>query len=137
MKFLIVIAASFAAAGVFGVTPAAAADSFTCTDRTGGVSGVPGSITALRAAHHDGYDRLVFEFAPTAAGAIPAYHLTQQASAKFTKDPSGMPANLQGSAGLRAGFQNTTVAPGAPTDLQPGLPVIREAAKLGDFERVS
>ena len=137
MKLLIALAAAASAATITGLATASADSSFACTDRTGGVSGVPGQITAVRAAHHDGYDRIVYEFAPSAAGAIPAYRLTQQASATFHKDPSDLLANLDGSAGIRAVFQNTTVASSAPSDLKAGLPVIREAARLGDFERVS
>ena len=137
MKLLIALAAAASAATITGFATVSADSSFACTDRTGGVNGVPGQITAVRAAHHDGYDRIVFEFAPSAAGAIPAYRLTQQASATFHKDPSDLLANLDGSAGIRAVFQNTTVASSAPSELKAGLPVIREAAKLGDFERVS
>ena len=137
MKSLIAFAAAAGAATLTGMVSASADSSFTCTDRTGGINGVPGQITAVRAAHHDGYDRIVFEFAPSAAGAIPAYRLAQQASATFHKDPSDLLANLDGSAGIKAVFQNTTVASTAPSDLKAGLPVIREAAKIGDFERVS
>ena len=137
MKWLIALAAAASAATITGLATASADNSFACTDRTGGVGGVPGQMTAVRAAHHDGYDRLVFEFAPSAAGAIPAFRLTPQASSSFEKDPSGLPVALQGSAGIKAVFQNTTVSAGAPSDLKAELPVIREAAKLGDFERVS
>lgn len=137
MKSLIALAAAASAATITGIVTASADAPFACTDRSGGINGVPGQITSVRAAHHDGYDRLVFEFAPFAAGAIPTYRLTQQASSTFHKDPSDLPVTLEGSAGIKAVFQNTTVAAGVPSDLKAELPVIREAAKLGDFERVS
>ena len=140
MKFLTALGAGLGAAvlaTVGSLTTAAAADTFSCADRVGGVGGVPGSITAVRAAHHEGYDRVVFEFAPGAAGGLPSYRLAQQASANFKKDPSDLPVSLRGSAGLRAVFQNTTIAASVPSDLVPELPVIREVAELGEFERVS
>ncbi|MDQ6720591.1 MAG: hypothetical protein M3003_07330, partial [Candidatus Dormibacteraeota bacterium] len=91
-QLLISIAAATAAA--FGGVVTASADTqgpFTCTNRSGGIAGVPGSVSAIRVAHHVGYDRLVIEFAPSAAGAIPAYTLTRQASSTFIRDASGQP----------------------------------------------
>ncbi len=115
---------------------AAAGDpvAFTCTDRSGGVAGTAATVTALRIAHHDGYDRLVIGFATS--NTIPQYQLTQQATSHFMRDASGQPVTLDGSAGLRVVLRNAEITPGVPTDLKPELPAIREVAQIGNFERV-
>jgi len=79
--------------------------SFTCTSKSGGLSGAPGTVASIRVAHHDGYDRLVIEFAPSAAGAVPAYTLTPQASSISSRDASGQSLKLDGSAGVKAGLR--------------------------------
>jgi hypothetical protein len=107
---------------------------FTCTDRSGGVAGTAATVSAVRIAHHDGYDRLVIGFATS--NTMPQYQLTQQATSHFVRDASGQPVTLDGSAGIRAVLWNADITPGAPTDLKPALPSIREVAQIGNFERV-
>lgn len=138
-QLLISFAAATVATALGGIVTASAdtLGPFSCAGRSGGVSGVPGTVASIRAVHHDGYDRLVIEFAPSAAGALPAYSLTPQASSTFTRDASGQPVRLDGSAGIKAVFRNTTEGSGAPSDLKPALPAIREVANTGDFERVT
>lgn len=125
-------------AGAMTLTAAnASADSlgpFTCTDRSGGVAGAAATVYDVRVAHHDGYDRLVIGF-PTAT-TMPQYQLTQQATAHFVRDASGQPVTLNGSAGIRVVLRNTDIVNGAPSDLTPNLPEIREVAQIGNFERV-
>ena len=115
---------------------------FTCQDLAGGSSPGPAMrLTAVRVAHQAaGDDRIVFEFAapPGVTPFIPAYTVQRQASAKFIKDPSGQDVTLQGSSGLRiimhgaSGVDSYT----GPTDLTPGLPVLKEVERLGDYEAV-
>lgn len=138
-QLLISLAAASAAVALSGMVTASADNlgAFTCTNRAGGVAGVPGTVASIRVAHHDGYDRLVFEFAPSSAGAIPAYSLTQQASSTFTRDASGQSVTLDGSAGVKAVFHNTNVGSGVPGDIKAGLPAVREVTNIGDFERVT
>jgi len=115
----------------------ASADSlgaFTCTDKSGGVDGAAATVYDVRVAHHDGYDRLVIGF-PT-ANAMPQYQLTQQATAHFVRDASGQPVVLSGSSGIRLVIRNAEIANGAPSDIRPNLPAIREVAQIGNFERV-
>jgi hypothetical protein len=115
----------------------ASADSlgaFACTDRSGGVAGAAATVYDVRVAHHDGYDRLVIGL-PT-ANAMPQYQLTQQATAHFVRDASGQPVVLSGSAGIRLVIRNADIVNGAPSDVKPNLPAIREVAQIGDFERV-
>jgi hypothetical protein len=136
-QLLISFAAATAAVAISGIVTASADPGFTCANKSGGVAGAPGTVSALRVAHHDGYDRLVFEFAPTAAGAVPEYSLTRQNSSSFTRDASGQTVRLDGSAGIRTVFRNTSVGSGVPSDVKSGLPAIREVANIGDFERVT
>jgi hypothetical protein len=107
---------------------------FTCADRSGGVAGTAATVSAIRIAHHDGYDRLVIGFATS--NTMPQYQLTQQATSHFVRDASGQPVTLQGSAGIKAVLRNADITPGAPTDLKPELPAIHEVAQIGNFERV-
>lgn len=136
-QLLISLAAATAAAAISGIVTASADTGFTCANKSGGVTGAPGTVSALRVAHHDGYDRLVFEFASTAAGAIPEYSLSQQNSSSFTRDASGQTVRLDGSDGIRTVFRNTSVGSGVPSDVKSALPAIREVANIGDFERVT
>jgi len=115
---------------------------FSCLDHSGGTdSGSVMQLTAVRVAHQlGGYDRIVFEFAPQAGGTahIPAYTVARQASAKFVKDPSGLPVTMRGSAGLRIVFHGASGATSynGSRDLTPNLPVVQEVEQLGDFEAV-
>jgi hypothetical protein len=136
---LIRLTAGALAAGAVTFTGAlpASADSlgpFTCTDWSGGVAGTAATVSSVRIAHHDGYDRLVIGFATS--NTMPQYQLTQQATSTFVRDASGQPVTLAGSAGIRAILRNADITSGAPTDLKPGLPAIREVAQIGNFERV-
>jgi hypothetical protein len=97
-------------------------------------------LTAVRVAHQSGFDRIVFEFAPQAGATahIPAYTVSRQASAKFVKDPSGLPVTMRGSAGLRIVFHGASGATSysGSRDLIYSLPVVQEVEQLGDFEAV-
>jgi hypothetical protein len=114
---------------------------FSCLDHSGGVNSGPAmQLTAVRVAHQQGFDRIVFEFAPPAGAAahIPAYTVSRQGSAKFIKDPSGMPVSMRGSAGLRMVFHGASGVDSysGPRDITPSLPVVQEVEQLGDFEAV-
>jgi hypothetical protein len=119
-----------------GVTQVSAADlpAFTCTDKPGGAASAAATVSDVKVAHHDGYDRLVIGFAT--ASAMPQYQINQQATAHFVRDASGQPVNLNGAAGLRVVLRNADIVSGAPSDLKPNLPEIREVAQIGNFERV-
>lgn len=124
-------------------TQPAATDSgsFACLDHSGGTDTGPAmQLTAVRVAHQPGFDRIVFEFAPQAGATahIPAYTVSRQASAKFVKDPSGMPVTMRGSAGLRIVFHGASGATSynGSRDLISNLPIVQEVEQLGDFEAV-
>jgi hypothetical protein len=114
---------------------------FSCLDHSGGTNSGPAmQLTAVRVAHQTGFDRIVFEFAPPAGATahIPAFTVSRQASAKFIKDPSGMPVTMQGSAGLRIvlhGASGATSYNGSRDQIAK-LPVVQEVEQLGDFEAV-
>jgi hypothetical protein len=133
---LALLGAAGGAALTVGLAQASAADlpAFTCTDRSGGTSGVTGTVTRLQVAHHSGYDRLVIGFATSSA--VPQYEIRRQASSTFTRDASGQPVTLDGSAGFRAVLRGADITNGVPGDLKPGLPEIREVENIGNFERV-
>ena len=114
---------------------------FSCVDHGGGTDSGPAmQLTAVRVAHQTGYDRIVFEFAPQAGATahIPAYTVSRQASAKFVKDPSGLPVTMRGSAGLRIVFHGASGATSytGSRDQIVNLPVVEEVEQLGDFEAV-
>ena len=124
------------AVAITGMVQASAQDlpAFTCTDKSGGSGSAAGTVSDVRVAHHNGYDRLVIGF-PT-ANAMPQYQLNRQTTAHFVRDASGQPVTLQGSAGIRLVLRNSDIVSGSPSDLKPNLPEIREVAQIGNFERV-
>src|SRR5207247_4352815 len=127
------LALTAGAATLIGILPASA-DSlggFTCADEAGGVAGAAGTVYDIRAAHHDGYDRLVIDFPAT--NSMPQYQLNRQATAHFVRDASGQPVTLNGSAGIRVVLRNADIVNGAPSDLNPNLPEIRDVALIGHF----
>ncbi len=116
-----------------GSTPPAA-----CAPATGGSAAVSPLVTAIRAAHHPGYDRLVIEFS---GGAVPQYRI--EVATSFTA-PSGLPVRVDGNAffSVRLSAQAHTSTPPAvrsypqPDPYRPGLPLIREVKNVEDFEGV-
>jgi hypothetical protein len=124
-----------------GAIPANGA--FACTDqRSGGTSGA--QLTGVRVAQHPGFDRVTFQF--DARSGVPTYKVQPQASAEFVQDASGLRLRLEGAAGLRIVFQGSSGIDLSSTpvkqtysgsrDIKAGLPMVRELAQTGDFERV-
>src|SRR5256714_9274751 len=99
---LAAFAALAAAAGALvlsGAIQASAEDlgPFTCSNRAGGVAGASGTVSAIRIAHHDGYDRLAIGFATS--NSMPQYQLTPPASSTVVRGARGPPGALGGLAG--------------------------------------
>jgi len=93
-------------------------------------------LTAVRAAQHPGYDRVVFQF----SGGLPAYRATYVTS--VLRDPKGTPVPLAGQAYLRVVFRGATgwcaqpahqTYPG-PAVLTPYCPTLLMVSAAGDFE---
>jgi hypothetical protein len=101
-------------------------------------TGPAGQVTQtdVRVGEHDGYDRMVFEFA---GDDLPGYRIKYVASA--AQCGSGMNVPLQGSAILEVSFNNTvahdlsgpTVVNSNPT---PGFPTLKEIEGICDFEGI-
>lgn len=144
-----VSAASSAAAAPAGQgNEPTAAGPFICGTLAGGAA-TAAQLNDVRVASHPGYDRVTFQFAAVGGGPVshvPVYTIKRQGSANFDLDPSGLPLHLEGTSGLRIVFQdagavdNSGPAPittyHGSSDLKVGLPVVREVAPAGDFERV-
>lgn len=104
----------------------------------------PASLLAgMRVAHHQGYDRVVFEL----DGAVPGYRVAYVR--EVLEDPSGRAVGLQGDARilvtLRGETTDTTfqTVEGAtpssytgPRRMLPDLPSVMEVRLVGDFEAV-
>jgi hypothetical protein len=97
------------------------------------------NITDVRTGTHDGYDRVVFEF----AGGIPESSL-ERAEPPFTQDASGAPIEVQGESFLRlllrGGTKQTdegTSSYDGPTEFETGYPALVHLIEGGDFEAQS
>jgi hypothetical protein len=98
---------------------------------------VPPVLSQITAAHHPGYDRLVFTF----KGGVPSTHSVRYVS-QVIGDPSGRPVNVAGSAKLLVRFSPANghndsgrVTYGA-TSRTFALPGIIQVVAAGDFESV-
>jgi hypothetical protein len=97
------------------------------------------NILDVRVGTHEGYDRLVFEFAQ----GTPEFTL-DRATPPFTQDGSGFPIEVDGDSFLgllmRGGTKQTdegTSSYGGPTEFETGFPMLLHAVEGGDFERQS
>ena len=121
-----------------GSSPAAA-----CPRATGGTANAQAQLVAVRIAHQTGFDRLVFEFGPSAAPGpfgLPSYSVE---AASSLSGASGQPVQIAGSALFGVRFQNVstrnpdnTPSYSGGTDLRPTTPLIKEVRLVEDFERV-
>lgn len=123
-------------------SPTAGATPVACPAQSGGSTVFQAQITAVRAAHNPGFDRVVFEFGPTSVG---TYGLPPWSLAVATQfiGTSGRQVPVDGNAFLSVRISNaSTVDPNTgqqtftQTDLRPGLPLVREVKLIEDFERV-
>src|SRR5262245_27175057 len=116
-----------------------------CSPETGGEKDVFMNLTDVRVGAHDGFDRIVFEFAepkPNPAGnrGIPYYEI-RQAKPPFTQDPSDMPLDVYGDAFVQLVMQGATgydfdgnATYAGPRVLTPSFGTLAQAAQAGDFE---
>lgn len=99
--------------------------------------GYPRLQTGLRAAAHDGFDRVVFEFKE----GVPGYHL-EYVDRPVRDCGEGSPRPIAGDAWLevRMSPANAHTEEGKPTiaerEIAPGLPNVREIERTCDFEAV-
>ncbi|MGH9167607.1 MAG: AMIN-like domain-containing (lipo)protein [Acidimicrobiia bacterium] len=120
-----------------------------CPSASGGGDYVA-NLVDVRVGTHEGFDRVVFELAPSAEGpqyfGIPRYEIGP-ATPPIIEDPSGEPVAVDGSSFAWIGFHGasgvefTNEDPGyyltytGPRELKPGFEVLAEAQQTGDFER--
>ena len=94
------------------------------------------TLQAVRSAAHDGFDRVVFEFAEAT---LPSYHLAGP-DAPVRQCGSGRPVSLAGDARLEVRFDRTRAHTdtGTPTvtdrERSPDLPRLRALTLTCDFE---
>ena len=102
----------------------------------------PAALADVRTGQHGCYDRVVFEFGPTAVGTygLPPWSI---AVANGFVGTSGRQVPVDGNAFLSVRFSNaSTVDPATgkqtftQTDIRPGLPLVRNVKLVEDFERV-
>jgi len=103
--------------------------------------GKKGLLKAVRAAHQDGFDRVVFEFEDN----VPGYKVGY-VERPVTEDGSGKTVEVQGDSVLGVRMEPASGADlsGAelrqtykgPTRINPGAPVVIELVRTGDFEAV-
>jgi len=104
--------------------------------KTGNSTGTgSGTLVAVRAARHDGYDRITFEF----SGSRPGF--TVKYVPQVVQDGSGAPISLLGHSFLSVVFMRAQAHndSGAPTYTGPhvittGFSSLKQAAFAGDFE---
>ncbi|MDQ1374208.1 MAG: hypothetical protein QOJ09_1546 [Actinomycetota bacterium] len=100
-----------------------------------------GLLTAVRAAHQGGFDRVVFEF----EGAVPGYGV-KYVDRPVIEDGSGKTVDVQGDSVLQVRMEPAAGADLAgaklrqtytgPNRIAPGTPAVTELVRTGDFEAV-
>ncbi len=93
-------------------------------------------LVAIRAAHHSGFDRVVFEF----AGAPPSRRNVRYVN-RLIADASGLPVAIAGRAVLEASFapataRDRTGGTTVPDRVAFALPNVMTTVRAGDFESV-
>lgn len=92
------------------------------------------TVTGIRTARHEGFDRVVFDLAPVLPGAESVRYVD-----RVVGDGSGLPVAVAGSAFLQVRLEEAQAhtdagAPTIPLRLQPSLSTIREIVVAGDYE---
>lgn len=90
-------------------------------------------IQSVTVGHHTGFDRVVF----TSRDGRPA--VTVRYVSQVTRDASGQPVSLLGSAFLLVTLRNTawTTSPSPQPTITPGFPALRQLKGAGEFEAVA
>ena len=126
-------------------TPSSAPPGACATSATGAILGEQALIVGVRVGSHEGYDRVVFEFAsrhaPAAGGST---FEIGPATPPFLQDASGLPLTVAGDTVFKVVLRGATAVAldGTPSytgsrDFTPGFPILRQLRGAGDFEAVS
>ena len=126
-------------------TAPSAASAACATTAKGTLMGEQALLTDVRVGTHDGYDRVVFEFASRGSPARDAATFEiAKASAPYYEDPSGRPIAIAGETVLGITFRGATTQTldsrssytGSRT-FAPRFPILTELKSRGDFEAVN
>lgn len=122
-----------AATVVAAASPAAALPAFGTAPVSGTGSGGQSVLQSVTVGHHTGFDRVVF----TSRQGIGQYSVRYVA--QVTRDASGAPVPLEGSAFLLVTFRGTpwTTSPAPQPTITPRFPVLRQLKGAGEFEAVA
>ena len=94
------------------------------------------TLVAITAAHHPGFDRVVFRF----RGGVPATHRARYVD-QLLGDASGLPVRIAGQAVLQVTFRaaqaHDAQGPTAPARKAFALPNVMTTVRSGDFEAVT
>src|SRR5918999_4621952 len=100
---------------------------------------VTANYTDVRVGTHDGYDRVVIEF----ANGVPEMSL-DRAEPPFVQDASGLPLDVQGNSVLKLVMRNATaltesgeISYDGPRDFDTAFPQLTDVLAGGDFEAVT
>jgi hypothetical protein len=99
------------------------------------ISGQQTSVGSIRAAAQTGYDRFVIDLGQSP---LQQYEVRTQPTSKFTLDPKGEQVTLSGTRGVLIVLYNASNHESFPgdRDVRTGLPTIKEARLVGDFEGI-
>lgn len=112
--------------------PGSTLPAFTCSDQSGGSTGVA-NVTAARMAEQAGFDRFVLQFDRP----VPSYTVKRQAKPVFSLGASGQSITLSGTAGVLVQVHSATGAgtfSGSTDITHTEYLVLREARQTQDFE---
>jgi hypothetical protein len=118
-----------------------------CEMVNGGSENDVATLVDVRVGAHEGYDRVVFEFAPPADGkyfGLPLYEL-RSATLPITEDGSGAAVDVDGDSFATVVFHGASgvdftgksgyeVTYDGPQEFRPGYQALVEASRTGDFE---
>jgi len=126
-------------------TPAVSPPSFACSEIVGRPGTVPiARISGFAVANEAGIGRVTFTFRPNGNVAAILQVEIRPGTPPFTKDPSGLPLDVAGTAFVVITLQGGTALDDnfnptfeGPFDVTPGGSPIVEVKRAGDFEAVS
>jgi hypothetical protein len=116
-----------------------------CDRQEGGSEENVPDFVSVTTAHEDGIDRITFGFELRDPGVTEPPSYSIQFTDQLTTDAEGAPVEVEGDAFVSVNFSGvgtdlTTETPSpvytGPEVFEPGLPTLREARQLGDFEAV-
>lgn len=117
-------------------TPAAGGAAFTCSlpvSLAGTAAGAnQAHPSAVLIGRHTTYDRIVFQYSGTVYPSL----LVETVSPPFTRDPSGLPMTVTGTAFVRIRLEGVHVGYSGRTNFVVSHPELIQLSRQGDFEAI-